>query len=306
MSLGPAYVAALTTTCLAIAYGVHRWLLLGEAESIRRRLGGPTPNPGRWSRTDAALERIPGLGALARQARLARLPLGITDLVLLTSLLGYLTLQVLEALLGPTAARPLTILLVPWAVWSLVSELARRRREQIVAQIPDVVRLLAGGAKAGLSVSASLTQAADDVGEPISTELRRLVASLDFGRPLPAALEDFGSRIRSRDLDIVISAIAIQQRTGGDLVALLTRLGVGLEMSRRARREARSITAGLSGQAYVGVMLGFGGVVLINRITDGGLERALQEPVIAAVFAVSALLLVASVPIVRRIVRLPS
>ncbi len=296
----------LTTVVLVVAYGVHRWLLIRHRDQIRAQVGGDQPVDERWARTDPLLERVPGLGILARRARLARLPLGITDLVLTALAIGYVLLRALEYLLGPTVALPLTLLVVPWGMWLVVDALARRRQGRIITQIPDVVRLLAGGAKAGLSLTGSLTQAAAEVGEPIAAELRRLVTAVEFGRPLDEALADFGKRVESRDLDIVISAIGIQQRTGGDLVALLSKLAVGLETTRRARREVRSITAGLSAQAYIGVVLGFGGVVLVNRITDGGVERAMQLPVAAVIFGVSGVLLLTTVPVVRRIVRLPS
>lgn len=304
MTISTTFAVATLELCLLITYSTHRWRLLGHQERMSQRVGVPVPVLPRWHRSNQVLARVPGLGKLARRADDAALVLNITDLVIIGMIAGYLLYRVMRALLGPTAALPMSILIVPTAIWMIVDALARRRRERILAQIPDLVRLLAGAAKAGLSMSGSLMHAAADVGEPTSSELERVVLSVELGKPLSDALEVFAERLGSRDLEILTSAISIQQRSGGDLVALLSRLGLGLEATRRGRREVRSITAGLSSQAYLGVILGFGGAVMANKVTSGGLERALHKPLTAALFIISATLLLISIPIIRRMVRI--
>ncbi len=300
---GSTLLLAATTLLLLTAYGVHRWRHVGYQEAVRLRIAGPPKQPPRWARSDALLERMPPLRALGRRARDAALPLGVTDLLLLSLLAGVVTLRVLTGLAGPTLARPLTVVGIPIVLWVTVDGLAQRRRARVVAQIPDLVRLLAGGAKSGLSMGASLSHAVDELGEPTSSELARALTSVEFGRPLGAALEEFAARLGSREFDILTSAIIIQQRSGGDLVALLTRLGLGLQTVRRGQLEVRGITGGLMLQAYLTALMGLLSVIVLNQITGGGLERALDRRLLAIAFAVCASLIVAAVLLVRRIVR---
>lgn len=303
MSISPVYLALSADLALVAVCIVYGWLTLRAEERIRRRVGAAAAQGRRWARTDAVLARVPGLRRFARRLDDARLPLRLTDLLLLSAGAGWIVHRLAAALLGPTAALPLTFVTVPALTWAVVDAVARRRRSRVLAQVPDLVLLLAGAAKAGLSMSASLRYAAADIAEPTSSELERVVLAVEFGTPIEDALSELATRLDLPDLDVLTSAISIQQRSGGDLVVLLTRLAGGLDAARRARREARGATAGLSSQAYLAAGLGLGGAALANRITGDGLERALHRPVTAVLFAISVALVLASIPVIRRIVR---
>lgn len=304
MSRVAAVLAATCTAMVLVAFGVHRWRLADETERIARRLGVALPPATRWVRTEPLVRALPGLGALGRKADAAGGRLGATDLLLLWALLAYPLARAASPLFGSTAGPLLVTALLPVATWTALDAVARRRRDRVVAQLPDLVRHLAAGARAGLSLSGSLLHAANDIGEPTASELRRVVTAIELGTLPAAAVEQLAERLGSPDIDVLTNALAIQQRSGGDLVALLSRLADGLEAARRARREVRAITAGPGAQAYLAAALGLGGAALGNGVTDGGLDRALHKPLPALLFAVSVGLLLAAVLVIRRMTRI--
>ncbi len=306
MSLAVTLVTVSAAFVLVVVWIVDTWQARAATDRSRERVRLRSAATKRWARSDALLRRLPGIGRLADTIDQARLRLQLTDLLILTIVLGVIAYRVGRPLIGPTAASVAAPTLVPVLIWSVVGDLAHRQREAVLAQLPDLVMLLANAARAGLSATAALQYAADDIAEPISSELRQTVLAVEFGTSFPDALADLAQRLRMPDMAVITSAMAIQHGSGGDLVLLMTRLATGLESSARARREARSTVSGLKGQTYLTAGLGIGTVVLVNSTTDRGLEGALQLPLTAVMFWVSAVVLVVSVLIVRRIVRIES
>jgi tight adherence protein B len=144
-----------------------------------------------------------------------------------------------------------------------------QRRDLFVAQLPDVARLLANGASAGLSLPAAIQLAARELDDPARTEMRAVVEQLRIGRPVDEALEGLRERLPSRELGVLMTTLVIQQRAGGDTVRALTELGQTLEARKDLAREIRTL---LSGSVFTGWLVAGIGIVtilLLNVISPG-------------------------------------
>jgi len=75
--------------------------------------------------------------------------------------------------------------------------------------------------RAGLSLRQALARAARDAPEPCREELRRAVDELALGSRLESALEGLVARVPVHDLRIMVTAILVQRRTGGNLALRL-------------------------------------------------------------------------------------
>ncbi len=290
------------TIVLVVMAAAELWRSGGGREEARARLGAPERHLRRFARSDALLVRLPVLRTLGRRAADARIPLGTTDLVLLALALGYGLARVGEIVIGPTAGRPLGAVAAALFVWFGVEALHQRRSRQIESQLPDLVRLLSGSARAGLSLTGALQHAAGQVPDPIASELRRVVAKIELGDSLSDALDEFAARLGVLELEVVIWAVSIQHRAGGDLIQLLDELGQGITVTSRALQEARAITEPVKMQAFVCLGLGLGALALMNNVSGGGVEQAFDHPVISIVLLVCLGLLLASFLIVRAVV----
>jgi len=124
--------------------------------------------------------------------------------------------------------------------------LARRvstRRRAFEAQLPDVLDLAASSMEAGHSLLTALQLVAEDAADPLGTEIQRVLAETEVGRPLLEALDGMAKRLDLRDLDWTVEGIRIQAEVGGRLSEMLRTLAGFMRAREEVRRELRALTA---------------------------------------------------------------
>lgn len=130
--------------------------------------------------------------------------------------------------------------LVPPAV---LNALGARRRAKFTSQLPDMLQLMASSLRAGFSLLQAADASIDQLGDPMGTELRRVLVEARLGRPLELALADSAARVRSKDYDWAVMAIRIQREVGGNLAELLSTVAETMVARERLRREINTLTA---------------------------------------------------------------
>jgi Flp pilus assembly protein TadB len=183
------------------------------------------------------------ISALKSQRRNANYKaLGIAGLCgIVTAVVGWTILDWLGALAGlglgfmlPTIVR---------------SQMQRRRRSKINDSLPDLLQTLAGGLRAGQTFIQTLDSAAEEMGEPFKTELQRSLRELELGVSVEDSFEGLRERLDDDDFDLVVDAVLIQRRVGGNLAEVLTNIAHTIRERIRIRGEVNSLTgqARLSG-----------------------------------------------------------
>ena len=201
------------------------------------------------------LRRGPAAPALRGWIAQAGMPWEPVDLFVLTAasaaVLGLLmmlvTRQPLHAL--PVAAAGASM---PWV---LLHRKAVARSTRLNAQVVDMVELLASSLKSGFGVVQSLDLAAREQPEPMSSELRRVVREIHLGSNTEESLERFARRAGDADLTLVMTAVLVQRRVGGDLAEVLLNLAGTIRDRIRVRGEVRALTAQARMSAWVVGML---------------------------------------------------
>jgi tight adherence protein B len=129
------------------------------------------------------------------------------------------------------------------------SQKRKRRQSKINDQLPDLLQTLAGGLRAGQTFIQTLDSAAAEMGEPFKTELVRALRELELGVSVEAAFDSLRERIDDEDFDLVVDAVLIQRRVGGNLAEVLTNIAHTIRERIRIRGEVNSLTgqARLSG-----------------------------------------------------------
>jgi tight adherence protein B len=188
--------------------------------------------------------------------------LGVTGASIVLYLAGTLFLPRLMALVVGVAC-------AVFAARAWVEQRRGRRRDQFVAQLPDVARLLANGASAGLSLPAAIQLAARELEEPAATEMRTVIEELRVGQPVDEALDAMRRRLPSRELGVLMTTLVIQQRAGGDTVRALTELGHALEARKDLMREIKTLLSGAVFTSYLVVGIGVATIVLMNVMSPG-------------------------------------
>jgi tight adherence protein B len=89
---------------------------------------------------------------------------------------------------------------------------------------------------------------------PISTEFARVIREVNLGLPFEQALENMVRRVRSDDLELMATAIAIQHTVGGNLAEILDSIAFTIRERIRIKGEIRTLTAQ---QRLSGYVVGF-------------------------------------------------
>jgi tight adherence protein B len=124
----------------------------------------------------------------------------------------------------------------------VLSVLAKRRAKAFEALLPELLDSLSAGLKAGHGFDHALNNAANDSGEPVASELKRVIAEVHLGRPLESALAELGERVKSKDLLFVLNAITVQRQVGGSLAELFKLVAETVRQREQFRRKLRAIT----------------------------------------------------------------
>ena len=236
----------------------------------RRPAGGARRARGRPARRCAGGRRL----AAPRLER-AGIPLGPDAFVVIVA-----ALAAGAGALGLAAARtPLAGLIGAVAVAagavSLVRSADRRHLARVERQLPGVAQQLAAAIHAGLSLRQALARSARDAPEPIRAELERAVGELALGGRLEGALEGLAARLPAHDLRIMVTAVLVQRRTGGNLARALADLSGRIEERAQLERELRGSTAQARMTAWLVAALPVAGGAMAELAAPGTLVRLL-------------------------------
>jgi tight adherence protein C len=233
-------VSAAPLAALAVLLGFGAaWELLGAAES------------GAGRRARALLASLSG--GRVRSLGEAALRLGIPDRIVRAGLERRLAPATVVAakLVGAIAAIPGALLVAPvvpgrlgvacavllvaagfMAPDALLERRARRRRDQLVAALPDALDLLAVGAASGRSPAGGLGEIASRTAGPLAGELAVAVAEIECGASQREAIEALRERIPGVEVGALATALERSRRYGSPLAEQLH------DQARALRREA--------------------------------------------------------------------
>jgi tight adherence protein B len=127
--------------------------------------------------------------------------------------------------------------------WLYVRMMKAKYSRQFEAQLADTLMLMANSLRAGFSFLQSLEMVSREAQPPVSDEFQRLTQEISIGVPVNQALENMGARVRSTDLDLVITAVLIQREVGSSLAEILEVISRVIGERIRIRGEIRTLTA---------------------------------------------------------------
>jgi tight adherence protein B len=169
----------------------------------------------------------------------------------------------------------LTILLVGWLLFhSLISGAAlaiitylvpgillnrsiHRRRLAFERQLVDVLVLINGAVRAGFSLLQAVEVVEKELKAPASEEFHRVLREVGLGLPLSEALSNLAARMHNADLDLMVTAINIQFKVGGNLATMLAAVTETLRDRIRLFSEVRVITTQQRYTSYLISLLPF-------------------------------------------------
>jgi tight adherence protein C len=122
----------------------------------------------------------------------------------------------------------------------VVDRKARKRREQIEKDLPDLIDLVVVTLEAGLSFPQSLRLASTKIKEPLAGEVRLTLQEQNMGLTLVEALMNFLGRIDTPGVRMFARSIAQGETMGVSTGQIMRNLAVELRKRRRAYAEERA------------------------------------------------------------------
>ena len=161
-------------------------------------------------------------------------------MILLVALSAALVVVLLN---GPDWAALLAFaagMAIPIAVLAAMHRYWQRAIEQ---ELPDCVYLLQQSVKAGLTLTQAIADYVANVPGALSQELNLAVQRMNMGIPLVQSLRGVGQRLANPQFDVLVSVIALQSTTGGDLPFLLEQVASSIRARNQFRGFVRSASA---------------------------------------------------------------
>ena len=214
---------------------------------------------------------------------------------LILGLLGFLFLHMVA--LAVVAA--LAGLAVPYGVLRFKRG---RRLKAFNTALPGAIDLMARSLRAGHSMGSSIELIAEQSPEPLAFEFVQVFQQQRLGLHFREALLQMGTRVPSRDLQFLITAILVQKETGGDLTEILDRASHVIRERIRIEGEVRTHTAQGRLTGWILSLLPVVMLLLINLVSPGYSTILFHDPTGQKLLYTAGTLIVIGGLIIRRVV----
>ena len=177
-----------------------------------------------------------------------------------------------------------------------------RRLKAFNTALPDAIDLMARSLRAGHSMNSSIELIAEQSPEPLASEFIQVYQQQRLGLQFRDALLQMGTRIPSRDLQFLITAILVQKETGGDLTEILDRTAHVIRDRIRIEGEVRTHTAQGRLTGWILGLLPIILLVMINIASPGDSSVLFHDPTGQKLLYAGGILILLGGLIIRKIV----
>jgi tight adherence protein B len=168
-------------------------------------------------------------------------------------------------------------------------------------QLPDTIVLLSNSLRAGSSFLQSIELVSREGGPPMSEEMGRVVREVNLGLGMEEALNNLVRRIKSDDLDLMVTAIGIQQQVGGNLAEILDTIAFTIRERVRIKGEINTLTAQGRVSGYLVAFLPIGLGAALNAINPAFMEPLFTQTIGRILIGVGAVMMTIGFLAIRKI-----
>ena len=146
-------------------------------------------------------------------------------------------------------------------------------------QLPDTITLISNSLRAGSSFLQSIELVSRETRAPMGEEMGRVVREVNLGLGMEEALHNMVRRINSEDLDLMVTAISIQQQVGGNLAEILDTIAFTIRERVRIKGEVNTLTAQGRYSGYLVAFLPIAIAFMINLISPSFMEPLFKQTI---------------------------
>jgi len=158
-------------------------------------------------------------------------------------------------------------------------------------QLPDTITLLSNSLRAGSSFLQSIELVSRETPAPMGEEMGRVVREVNLGLGMEEALQNTVRRIKSEDLDLMVTAISIQQSVGGNLAEILDTIAFTIRERVRIKGEVNTLTAQGRYSGYLVAFLPIAIAGAINMISPAFMAPLFSKTIGQVMLVVGAIMM---------------
>ncbi len=175
------------------------------------------------------------------------------------------------------------------------------RANKFAVQFGDALKVICNGVQAGLSFQIAMRSVTKNMEDPIASEFERALLEMDYGVTQIDALKHMNERIKNPDLDILISTLAINQKTGGSLSSILTTISDTVKKRVQIKAEVSQLCAQGNMSAIVISGLPILVFIAISIMNPSYIEPMFEDELGRLLLAGSAVMEIIGILIVKKI-----
>jgi len=169
---------------------------------------------------------------------------------------------------------------------TMYKRMAKRRIETFEYDLPDALSQIAGAMRAGATLPMAMEVMVEESKGPISQEFSLLLREHRIGIPLDEAFENLGTRVKSKELEIVITASRIARDVGGNLAEIFERISSTMFEKMSMEGKIKALTSQGKLQGWVVGLLPAGMVFALYQM-----EPESMQPLFNSIFGWGVLLI---------------
>ncbi|MFM7131252.1 MAG: type II secretion system F family protein [bacterium] len=198
-----------------------------------------------------------------------------------------------QSVLAAVGAGVLTFLVlknpIPVIVLSLVcgaipvgrlAWIRRTRQNKLRSQLPEAFDLMARVVRAGQTINQAILAVSDEFPRPISEEFSYCFEQQNLGISPEAAVRDLAKRTGVLELRIFVTALIVQQQTGGNLAELIDKLSTMIRSRFRIMGQIKTLTSEGRLQAMILLALPIVMFFVLMIINPAYEIRLIEHPVL--------------------------
>lgn len=146
-------------------------------------------------------------------------------------------------------------MLAPRMIFNILAE---KRRAMVAEQLVDALGLLANSVRAGLTLPQAMEILVREMKPPITQEFGRVLQEYRLGTDFDQAMLNMAERIESRDLDILVNAIMVTRKSGGNVGEIFQNIAATIRERLRIEGKVKALSSTGNMQALVMSSMPFG------------------------------------------------
>ncbi len=127
-------------------------------------------------------------------------------------------------------------------ILDLLNGLEEKRKELLHSQLMEFISNMTVLLKAGKTVRSIFKESANWFKDPLSAHLLEVANELELNSTLDEALDRFSQKCRSREANLLVSSLKINNRIGGDLISILDNIADSMRHNLKLKSQIKTMS----------------------------------------------------------------